>query len=117
MAPGRRSATAPGRAPALPMHMTATPTARSRRHSDTLVYWLLAALCYVPLLLTARGRVASDTRQAIYLDPGGYLSHVLSMWDPSRDLGTVAHQNIVLVFPMATYYWLTHLLGLPMWFA
>jgi arabinofuranan 3-O-arabinosyltransferase len=90
---------------------------RAREHSASLVYVLLAALCYVPLLVTARGRVASDTRQAVYLDPGWFLSHVLSIWDPSRDLGTVAHQNVVLVFPMGVYYWFTHLLGFPMWIA
>src|SRR5436190_9932093 len=90
---------------------------RARARSASLVYALLAALCYVPLLVTARGRVASDTRQAIYLDPAWFLSHVLSIWDPSRDLGTVAHQNVVLVFPMGVYYWLTHLLGFPMWIA
>ncbi len=90
---------------------------RAREHSASLVYALLAALCYVPLLVTARGRVASDTRQAVYLDPAWFLSHVLSIWDPSRDLGTVAHQNVVLVFPMGTYYWFTHLLGFPVWIA
>ena len=90
---------------------------RRAREGSAPLYILLAVLCYLPLLLTARGRIASDTRQAIYLDPGRFLAHVLSIWDPSRDLGTVAHQNIVLVFPMATYYWVTHLLGIPMWVA
>jgi arabinofuranan 3-O-arabinosyltransferase len=39
------------------------------------------------------------------------------MWDPSRDLGTVTHQNIVLVWPMGVYYWLAHALGVPIWLA
>ncbi|MET0728250.1 MAG: alpha-(1-_3)-arabinofuranosyltransferase family protein [Acidimicrobiales bacterium] len=78
---------------------------------------LLAAICYVPLLLTARGRVAADTRQAVYLDPGRFLVDALSMWDPSRDLGTVTHQNIVLVWPMGAFYWLADVLSVPLWLA
>ncbi len=90
---------------------------RTRQRAGLLTHLALAAVCYLPLLFTARGRLAADTRQAVYLDPGRFLSDALSMWDPSRDLGTVTHQNIVLVWPMAVYYWLAHSLGIPLWFA
>jgi hypothetical protein len=82
-----------------------------------LAHAVLAAVCYIPLLLTAHGRVEFDTREAVYLDPGRFLSDALSMWDPSRDLGTVTHQNVVLVWPMGVYYWLAHTLGVPIWLA
>jgi Alpha-(1->3)-arabinofuranosyltransferase len=101
--------------------VTATLRDRARAHglrrASTLAHVALAAVCYVPLLLTAHGRVAADTRQAVYLDPGRFLSDALSMWDPSRDLGTVTHQNIVLVWPMGVYYWFAHALGVPIWLA
>jgi hypothetical protein len=97
--------------------VTATLRARAASRASLLAHVVLAAVCYVPLLLTAGGRVAADTRQAVYLDPGRFLSDALSMWDPSRDLGTVTHQNIVLVWPMGVYYWLAHALGVPIWLA
>ncbi|HEU5308187.1 MAG TPA: alpha-(1-_3)-arabinofuranosyltransferase family protein, partial [Acidimicrobiia bacterium] len=97
--------------------MTATLRARAAGRASMLAHAVLAAVCYVPLLLTAHGRVAADTRQAVYLDPGRFLSDALSMWDPSRDLGTVTHQNIVLVWPMGVFYWLAHTLGVPIWLA
>jgi hypothetical protein len=95
----------------------ATARVRVREHANAWTHAALAAACYIPLLLSAHGRVAADTRQAVYLDPGRFLSDALSMWDPSRDLGTVTHQNIVLVWPMGVYYWFTHALGIPVWFA
>lgn len=89
----------------------------ARRRLGTIAHLALAGVCYLPLLLTAHGRLAADTRQAVYLDPGRFLSDALSMWDPSRDLGTVTHQNIVLVWPMGVWYWLAHTVGLPLWVA
>lgn len=89
----------------------------ARRRAVLLVHLALGMVCILPLLLTAPGRLAADTRQAIYLDPGRFIVDALSMWDPSRDLGTVTHQNIVLVWPMGVWYWLADLAGVPLWVA
>jgi arabinofuranan 3-O-arabinosyltransferase len=86
-----------------------------RRRRSALGYSLLALLAYVPPLLTARGRVAADTKQYLYLDPGRLLSRSLSMWDPHVGMGTVTHQTIGYAFPMAPYYWLLQQLGSPAW--
>jgi hypothetical protein len=91
--------------------------AGSRRNVTLLTHAALAAVCYLPLVVVGRGRLAADTRQAVYLDPGRFLADALSMWDPSRDLGTVTHQNIVLAWPMGVFYWLAHTVGIPLWFA
>jgi arabinofuranan 3-O-arabinosyltransferase len=80
-------------------------------------YGLLAALAYIPALLTAPGKVAADTKQYLYLDPGRLLSRAPSMWDPNIGLGTVTHQNIGYLFPMGPYYWLMETLGSPDWVA
>jgi arabinofuranan 3-O-arabinosyltransferase len=91
---------------------TGGPSARIR----TLVgYGLLAALAYVPLLLTAPGEVAADTKQYFYLDPGRLLSRAPFMWDPHTAFGTVTHQNIGYLFPAGPYFWLTNELGIPAW--
>jgi hypothetical protein len=81
-------------------------------------YTLLAALAYVPLLLTQPGKVAADTKTYLYLDPGRLLSRAPSMWDPNIGLGTVTHQTIGYLFPMGPFYWLLETgLGLPSWVA
>ena len=106
--------------------MTSTLTERSPRGVERargrfpgrlrfLGYTALAALAYVPMLLTAPGRVVADTKSYLYLDPGRLLERAPSMWDPNIGLGTVTHQNIGYLLPMGPYYWLTHTLGVPAW--
>ena len=90
------------------------PATRSRA---AFGYALLALLAYVPALLTAPGKVAADTKQYLYLDPGRLLTRAPSMWDPNIGLGTVTHQNIGYLFPMGPYYWLMERLGSPDWVA
>ena len=99
--------------------MTA-PTATAQRPSSRT--WgppalLLALVAYVPYLLSSPGRVAADTKQHLYLDPGRLLSSAASLWDPGYGAGTVTHQNVGYLFPMGPYYWLTDQLGVPDWLA
>jgi arabinofuranan 3-O-arabinosyltransferase len=105
--------------------MTATAGATARGHAtrarrldsgafETLGLVLLA---YVPFLLSSPGKVAADTKQYLYLDPGSFLGRALSMWDPHVAAGTVPHQGIGYLFPMGPYYWLMDLVGMPDWIA
>ncbi|HEV7523774.1 MAG TPA: alpha-(1-_3)-arabinofuranosyltransferase family protein, partial [Acidimicrobiia bacterium] len=87
----------------------------SRRRRPVLGYSLLALLAYVPPLLTAPGKVAADTKQYLYLDPGRLLSRSLSMWDPHVGMGTVTHQTIGYAFPLGPFYWLLDTIGSPAW--
>jgi hypothetical protein len=89
----------------------------SRRARLTLGYGLLAALAYIPPLLTAPGKVAADTKQYLYLNPGRLMSRAVSMWDPHVAMGTVTHQTIGYLFPMGPYYWIFDKLGVPDWIA
>lgn len=77
----------------------------------------LAAVVYLPLLLTQRGWISADTKTYLYLDPGQLMSRAWSMWDPSVGMGTVTHQNIGYLWPMGPFYWLADALGLPDWTA
>jgi hypothetical protein len=88
----------------------------SRRHR-TLGYLLLAALSYLPVLATAPGKVAADTKQYLYLDPTRLMERAWSMWDPNIGMGTVTHQNIGYLFPMGPFYWVLDRVGLPDWVA
>jgi len=77
----------------------------------------LAAVAYLPLMLTAPGRVGSDTKQYLYLDPGRLMARAVSMWDPHLAMGTVSHQNIGYLLPMGPWYWIVARLGAPVWVA
>jgi hypothetical protein len=98
---------------------TGAPAAppESARRRRLLGYGLLAALAYIPPLLTAPGKVAADTKQYLYLDPTRLLERAPSMWDPNIGLGTVTHQNIGYLFPMGPYYWVLENVGVPSWVA
>lgn len=78
---------------------------------------VLAAVIYIPLLLTRPGRVGADTKTYLYLDPGRLLERATSMWDPSIGMGTVTHQNIGYLWPIGPYYWLAETIGMPDWVA
>ena len=79
---------------------------------------LFALLAYVPVLLTAPGKVVSDTKSYLYIDPSRFLSNVGSIWNSQIGLGTVDHQVLGYLFPMGPFYLLTErVMGLPPWVA
>jgi arabinofuranan 3-O-arabinosyltransferase len=77
----------------------------------------LAAVCYVPLVLTQPGWVSADTKTYLYLDPARLLGRAWSMWDPHIGLGTVSHQSIGYLWPMGPWFWAFDRLGAPDWLA
>lgn len=89
----------------------------SARRRAGLQHAALAVVAYVPLLLTAPGRVAADTKTYLYLDPSKLLSRAVSMWDPDVGLGTVTHQTIGYLWPMGPWFWTFDRLGFPDWVA
>jgi hypothetical protein len=93
------------------------PPAPTSRRLRALGWTALAALAYVPLICTAPGTVAADTKQYLYLDPGRLLSRAAWMWDPNIGMGTVTHQNIGYLFPMGPYYAAMDAVGAPDWVA
>ena len=82
---------------------------------DVAILVGLALISYVPMFLTQPGKVAADTKQYLYLDPGRLIQSAISMWDPDVGAGTVTHQNIGFLFPMGPYYWLVAELHIPVW--
>lgn len=85
--------------------------------TGTVELGVLAALAYIPLLLTKPGMVAADTKQYLYLDPGTLMAQALSMWDPSTAAGTVTHQQIGYLLPQGPFYWSLAHLAVPTWVA
>jgi hypothetical protein len=86
-----------------------------RSRAERLIPAILAAVCYVPLLLTHRGMVGADTKAYLYLDPTRLIARAPAMWDPNTGMGTVTHQNIGYLLPMGPWYWLGRAAHLPMW--
>jgi arabinofuranan 3-O-arabinosyltransferase len=78
---------------------------------------VLALFAYLPLLLTAPGRLAADTKSYLYLDPGRLLASAPHLWDDQVGLGTITHQNIGYLWPMGPFFWLSDTVGLPDWVA
>jgi arabinofuranan 3-O-arabinosyltransferase len=79
------------------------------------VYAFLAVLVYIPPMFVRRGVVSADNKVYLYLDPGRMLSDAAYLWDPNTFMGTVPHQGVGYLFPVAPYYWLTNALGIPVW--
>lgn len=77
----------------------------------------MAALTYIPLLLTKPGVISVDTKQYLYLNPSGYLNQVASIWSSKVDMGTVTHQNIGYLLPMGEWYSFFSFLHVPVWIA
>ena len=90
--------------------MTETPASRRRhrwdRGSVVLEAALLAAVAYVPFLASSPGRLSSDSKQALYVDPGAFLREAPFLWDPTVGAGTVPHQHIGYLWPMGPWFWL-----------
>jgi hypothetical protein len=82
---------------------------------DAAVWVALAVISYLPSFLTQPGKIAADTKQYLYLDPGRLIQSAIAMWDPDVGAGTVTHQNIGFLFPMGPYYWLVAEAHIPVW--
>ncbi len=80
-----------------------------------ILHLALAALAFIPQLLSQPGVVDSDTKSYLYLDPGRFLRQSASMWDPTNGLGTVTHEQIGYLWPMGPFFWVVHTLGIPLW--
>src|SRR3546814_16481853 len=67
---------------------------------------VMALVCYVPLATGRAGVLNADTKQYLYLDPGGLLERAANVWDPTIAGGPVTHQNIGYLCPQGPYFWL-----------
>ncbi len=78
---------------------------------------LLAALAYLPALLTKPGRMPADTKLYLYLDPARLVRDAPSTWDTRQFGGWVPHQTIAYLWPQGPWYWTFEKLGVPDWVA
>ena len=78
---------------------------------------LLVLLAYVPTLASSPGRMPSDTKLYLYLDPARLVSDAPYSWDVRQFGGWVPHQTISYLWPSGPWYALMDALGSPVWVA
>ena len=77
----------------------------------------LALLSYLPALLTKPGRMPTDTKLYLYLDPGRLISDAPFTWDTRQFGGWVPHQTIAYLWPQGPWYWICQHVGITDWVA
>ena len=68
--------------------------------------WALALLAYLPALFAAPGKMPSDTKLYLYLDPGRLIADAPYTWDNRQFAGWVPHQTVTYLWPSGPWYWL-----------
>jgi arabinofuranan 3-O-arabinosyltransferase len=78
----------------------------------------LAAVCLAFLGLTLAqqpGRILSDTKLDLAVDPWGFLGRALRLWEPEGFAGQVQNQAYGYLFPMGPFFGIGQSLGVPVW--
>lgn len=91
--------------------------ARVRRHQTALSVAVLAALAYLPALTASPGRMPTDSKLYVYLDPGRFIADTTTTFDARQFAGWVPHQHIAYLWPTGPWYWVFETLGVPDWIA
>ena len=94
---------------------------RGRKRSRELTprrYLVLPVLLLIAAAFVQRpGKIVSDTKVALVLNPAQFLSTALHLWNPLQDSGSISDQSTGYLVPMGPFFLLTHALGIPPAFA
>src|SRR4051794_20051951 len=83
---------------------------------DRAIALALTAGAFVLAIVQRPGRLIADTKVDLYVDPVDFVSRVASAWTPTGQLGHVfGGQYGGYLFPMAPWFALGDLAGVPMW--
>lgn len=96
-----------------PRDRPATTLSPSGPRRARLAAWslLLVALSFAQ----APGRVVTDTKLDLVVDPWGFLQRATQLWDPAGAFGQVQNQAYGYLFPMGPFFGVGELLSLPSW--
>ncbi|MEU6254223.1 alpha-(1-_3)-arabinofuranosyltransferase family protein [Streptomyces sp. NPDC047043] len=85
---------------------------RSRR-------WLVGfwAVVFLLFLVVHPGRQTFDTKLGVTVDPGAFFSDLGQLWHDQGSFGGIQDQYAGYLWPMLPFYWLAHVLHLPVWLA
>ena len=93
------------------------PAARLSRHTTAVCVGLLAALAYIPALVSSPGRMPADTKLYLYFDPARLVGRAASTFESDQFAGWVPHQQITYLWPSGPWYMLFDAIGAPDWIA
>src|SRR5205807_1837986 len=82
------------------------------------LWWVLASLSLLIAILSflqAPGHLVADTKLDLVVNPGGFLSRALLLWDSLGSFGQIQNQAVGYLFPMGPFFALGHAVALPMW--
>lgn len=85
-----------------------------RRRFDVCI---IALIAYIPLLLSAPGKLPADTKLYLYLNPGRLLADAAFTWDTRQLGGWVPHQNVGYLWPTGPWFAFFEWLNIPDWIA
>ncbi len=88
-----------------------------RRFQTAISFVVLAVLAYVPALTASPGRMPTDSKLYVYLNPGRFLADATTSFDPRQFAGWVPHQHIAYLWPTGPWFWFFDTLGFPDWIA
>ncbi|HLH67269.1 MAG TPA: alpha-(1-_3)-arabinofuranosyltransferase family protein [Solirubrobacteraceae bacterium] len=100
---------------------TATAASGGRRAGgrgwgERLIVPALAAGSFALAFAQSPGLDTADTKIDLHVDPGAFLSALLSVWSPTEGLGHVqGGQYSGYLWPMGPFFALGHLLAIPDW--
>lgn len=97
-----------------PRHSAAqvvTEVSTQRRFRLVAVCLVLTAIAFVQ----QPGRMVSDTKLDLVIDPGGLLARSMNLWDAEGFFGQVQNQAYGYLFPMGPFFWLGNAIELPAW--
>lgn len=77
----------------------------------------MALVAYIPSLASAPGRMPTDTKLYLYLDPGGLVSRAASTFESAQYAGWVPHQQIAYLWPQGPWFWFFDVVSVPDWVA
>ena len=99
--------------------MESRPGAAKEVDRERFAWRFRTAVCCLALVVLAflqdPGRIVSDTKIDLSVDPGSFLSRALSLWDPIGNSGQVQNQAYGYLFPMGPFFWLGDLLSFEPW--
>ncbi|MGH8893847.1 MAG: alpha-(1-_3)-arabinofuranosyltransferase domain-containing protein, partial [Actinomycetes bacterium] len=79
------------------------------------IHPLTAVVLTVAVFLQDPGRTSFDTKLDLSVDPGGFLSRALHMWNPDGGFGELQNQAFGYLFPIGPFFALGDAVGLPTW--